>query len=139
MKSAAFAALLVLCGSSLAQTDSITDEGGGLYSINADEVVTDVTGDTTTYQGNARVTVANLVIEAESVSITKRNGLPSRIAAAGTPVSFSEKVPGKNFSGTAREIIFDVADLKLTLFDYSIADPSANNMKGKKASFTLSP
>jgi len=139
LKSVVFAALLSLCLKGYAQSDPVPESGGGLYSINADEVLVDATGNTTTYKGNARVVVANLVIEADSISITTRDGLPSRVAAAGSPVRFSEQVPKKNINGTAKEIVFDVSELRLTLVDYSIADPAGNNMKGKKASFVLSP
>ena len=139
VKSTFFQILLVFCLFATTHAETTVSNPSELYSINADEVIVDAAGGTTTYQGNARVIVANLVIDAESIAITTVNGLPSRISAVGSPISFSEQVPSKNINGTAREIVFDVSELKLTLVDYSIADPSGNNMKGKKASFTLSP
>ena len=95
--------------------------------------------DVTTYKGNATVTVANLIIEADSIVITSLNGLPSKIEATGDPIKFYEQTPKQNISGTATGVSFDVAELKLTLIEYSILDPSGNSMKGKKASFVLSP
>ena len=139
VKSTVFQILLVFCLVATAYAETTVSNPSELYSINSDEVIVDAADGTTTYQGNARVIVANLIIEAESIAITTVNGLPSRISATGSPISFSEQVPSKNINGTAREIVFDVRNLKLTLVDYSIADPSGNNMKGKKASFTLSP
>lgn len=139
MKPFVFAGLLSLCLGAFTQNEVTGSESGGLYSIHADDVITDDSGNTTTYQGNAKVVVANLVIAADTISVTSNGGLPSRIAARGNPITFSEQVPRQGINGTAREVIFIVAELKLTLSDYSIVDPSGNNMKGKKASFILSP
>jgi len=134
MKYSAFGLLMCWCISVGAQSAP-----SDLYSIKADDVQIDSTTGVTTYNGNARVTVANLIIEAETISITMQNGLPSKIVASGTPIKFHEQVPEKNINGTATGVTFDVAELKLTLLEYSILDPSGNRMKGKKASFVLSP
>ncbi len=81
--------------------------------------------------------VSNLVIEADSVSVFSQGGLPARIEASGNPISFKEKVPKDNISGTALSVTFDVAELKLTLTEYSIVDPTGNNMKGRTLSIVL--
>lgn len=109
------------------------------YSINADQVQVDDKNSTITYQGNAKAVVSNLIIEADTISIVSRNGLPSKITASGDPIRFQEKVSKHNINGTAQEVTFVLAEFKLTLINYSITDPSGNNMKGKKASFILSP
>lgn len=139
MKIFMFAALAAHCLIAFAQNDSTSSGGSDLYSISADEVIVDDANETTTYQGNARVVVANLLIEADSISIEKNGGFPVRITATGAPIRFGEQVPKQNINGTAMEVAFDVPAMKLTLIDYTIADPSGNNMKGKKASFVLSP
>ncbi len=139
MKFFVLTAMLCVSLNAYAQNEVAGSESGDLYSINADDVIVEDSGNTTTYRGNAKVVVANLVIEADSISITIRGGLPSRISAQGNPITFREQEPKQNINGTAREVVFIVADLKLTLSDYSIFDPSGNNMKGKKASFILSP
>ena len=116
------------------------DSGGELYSINADQVLVDAENGTTTYKGNARVIVSNLIIEADSISILMHeSGLPAKITASGDPIRFQEKKPRRNIRGTAKEVTFVVAELKLTLIDYAITDPDGNNMKGKKASFIMEP
>ena len=116
------------------------DNANDLYSIDAEQIVHDAETNTITYKGNARVIVSNLIIEADSISIVKHlSGLPSKIMASGDPIRFQEKKPKNNINGTAREVTFVVAELKLTLTDYSITDPKGNNMKGKKASFILAP
>ena len=85
------------------------------------------------------MTVSNLVVEADTIAIATRDGLPMRIEADGRPIRFYEQVKERNIDGTAARVVFEVPELRLTLFDYSILDPSGNNMKGKKASFELSP
>ena len=134
MKYGIFTSLMLLCLCATAQSTS-TD----LYSINADDVLVDDENNVITYKGNATVTVANLIIEADSIAITSQNGLPLKIEATGNPIRFYEQTPKQNINGTATGITFDVAELKLTLIEYSILDPSGNSMKGKKASFVLSP
>lgn len=115
------------------------DDSQDLYSIDAEQVQVDDKNGTVIYKGNARAIVSNLIIEADSISIVKQNGLPSIISARGDPIRFQEKVPRHNINGTAREVTFSVTELKLTLIEYSITDPTGNNMKGKKASFILAP
>lgn len=132
MKIAALILLMALCAQVLAQTD--TDS---LYSIVADNIQT--SDGVTTYQGNAKVTVSNIVIEANAISITKLVGIPVKIEAMGDPLKFYEGVPKQNINGTARSAVFLVSELKLTLTDYVITDPGGNAMKGKKASFVLAP
>lgn len=129
--------VLFLC--LLLPTANGQDDAAELYSINADRVQVDDSSGTVTYAGNAKVIVSNVVIEADSISIVKQNGLPLRIEAHGNPIRFQEKVPRNNINGIAKEVTFSVAELKLTLVDYSITDPAGNNMKGKKASFILAP
>ena len=114
-------------------------DGGDLYSIDADQVTINEVNGTITYAGNARVVVANLIIEADSISIIKHNGLPAKITASGDPIRLQEQVPRKNFSGTAKQMTFLLMEFKLTLIDYSITDQTGNNMKGKKASFVFAP
>lgn len=132
MKFAIFLSLLILSVQPFIQAAS--DE---LYSINADVIKTDPDSGVKTYQGNARVEAANLIIEADTISILEQNGFPLRIEASGNPIEFREKTPRKNISGSAKEIVFDVSELKLTLTEYSIIDPTGNNMKGKKISIVL--
>ena len=112
---------------------------GDLYSIDADQVKIDEVKGTITYAGNARVVVANLIIEADSITIVKHNGLPAKITASGNPIMVQEQIPRKNFSGTAKQMTFLLMEFKLTLIDYSITDQTGNNMKGKKASFIFAP
>ena len=109
------------------------------YSINADDVINDVQNNAIIYQGNAKVVFSNLVLEADSISIFKHNGFPSKITAVGNPIKFHEKVPKQHINGTAKEATFFVPELKLIVIEYSITDPTGNNMKGKKASFVLAP
>lgn len=116
-----------------------SQDGDKPYSITADTVRKDGGNDVTTYQGNAKAEVADLVIEADTISISHDNGLPSRIEASGDPLKFHRQASDDQFNGTAQRIIFVVPELKLTLIDYIIADPSGNNMKGKKASIVLDP
>ena len=123
---------LVACTSIFAQSQSMD-----LYSIDADEVITDSDDNAVIYKGNARVVVSNLVIEADSISIFKQDGLPSKITAVGSPIKFHERVPRQHINGTAKQVTFIVPELKLTVIEYSIKDPTGNNMKGKKASFIL--
>ena len=126
---------LLFCLSTALWAQSLSD----LYSITADEIQSDAESGITTYRGNAEVIVANMVIQADKISITATGGLPSKIEATGAPIKFHEQVPEKDISGTAQAVSFDVADLRLTLTEYSITDPSGNNMKGKKISFILAP
>ena len=109
------------------------------YSINADDVITDSENNAVIYQGNAKVVFSNLVLEADSISIFKHNGFPSKITAVGNPIKFHEKVPKQHINGTAKKATFFVPELKLTVIEYSITDPTGNNMKGKKASFVFAP
>lgn len=139
MKPLLLAVWCSLCLTAHAQTVPAPAAESDLYSVTSDQVVNDPESDTTAYMGNARVVVANLFIEADSITIARRDGLPSRITASGSPIRFGERVPKQNINGTAREMVFDVPELKLSLVDYSIVDPSGNTMKGKKASFVLSP
>lgn len=139
MKYSIFTSLMLLCLCATAQSTSAQSTPTDLYSINADDVLVDNENNVITYKGNATVTVANLIIEAHSIVITSLNGLPLKIEATGDPIRFHEQIPKQNISGTATGVTFDVAELKLTLIEYSILDPSGNNMKGKKASFVLSP
>ena len=124
----------ILSASTFALAQSIDS-----YSINADDVITDDENNAVIYQGNAKVVFSNLVLEADSISIFKHNGFPSKITAVGSPIKFHEKVPKQHIKGTAREAIFFVPELKLTVIEYSITDPTGNNMKGKKASFVFTP
>ena len=133
-KSIALALLLATCTSPFAQGQS-----SDAYSINAEEVITDNTNNAVIYRGNAKVVFSNLVIQADSISIFKQNGFPSKITAVGNPIKFYEKVPKQHINGTAKEATFSVPELKLTVIEYSITDPNGNNMKGKKASFVLAP
>ena len=126
--------LLLLIMGAQAFTQAASSE---LYSINADMTKTDPVSGVTSYQGNARVEVANLIIEADTISILEQNGFPARIEASGNPIEFREQTPRKNISGSAREVVFDVSELKLTLTEYSIIDSTGNNMKGKKISIVL--
>jgi lipopolysaccharide transport protein LptA len=135
----AIAVLLALGSIPFAPAEQTHSAPNDLYSIEADEVVVDAANEVTTYRGNATVTVANLIIEADSIALFGLPGIPSKIAAVGSPISFREQVPKQNINGTAREIVFVLAELKLTLSDYSIVDPAGNRMTGKKASFLLSP
>lgn len=140
MKYGIFTSLMLLCLCATAQnTSAQSNTSTDLYSINADDVVVDNENNVIAYKGNATVIVANLIIEADSIVITSQNGLPLKIEATGDPIKFHEQTPKQNISGTATGVTFDVAELKLTLIEYSILDPSGNNMKGKKASFILSP
>jgi len=122
----------MFCLAAFAQSDS-----NDLYSISADNVNADDENGVTTYEGNARVVVSNLIIEADSISIFEQNGLPSSIEASGSPIKFYEQEPRKNISGTAQQVSFLVTELRLTLTEHSIVDPSGNNMKGKKLSINL--
>lgn len=125
--------LLALLGApALAQA-----EAEAAYSISADQKRTE--NGVTTYRGNAKVVVSNVVIEADTISIFQQGGVPLRIEAAGNPIRFYETVPDKHFNGIARTAEFLVPELKLTLTEYLIKDPSGNEMKGKKASFVLAP
>ena len=139
MKYSIFTSLMLLCLCATAQSTSVQSTPTDLYSINADDVLVDNENNVITYKGNATVIVANMIIEADSIVITSLNGLPLKIEATGDPIRFYEQIPKKNINGTATGVTFDVAELKLTLIEYSILDPSGNNMKGKKASFVLSP
>lgn len=115
------------------------EEGDGLYSIDADGVRKDSSNGVTTYEGNARAELSNLAIEADTISIFRDNGLPTRVEASGDPLKFRHQASADNVSGTAKRIIFLVPELKLTLIDYVIADPAGNKIKGDKASIVLSP
>jgi len=123
--------LLALC----LATPSWAQDKNGSYSINADTV--DSHNGVTTYKGNVKVEVSNLVIEADTISIFGDGALPSRIEANGNPLRFRREAPADNLSGTAQKIIFSVPELKLTLIDYVVTDPSGNSMKGKQATFVL--
>lgn len=114
-------------------------DGDGPYTIDADTVRVDSSNGVTTYEGNAEAEISNLVIEAGTIAIFHDNGSPSRVEASGNPLKFRQRASSDTISGTARQIMFSVPELKLTLFDYVIADPAGNNMKGEKASFVLSP
>lgn len=109
------------------------------FSIKADKVQVDSRNGVTTYEGNATVRVLDLLIEAQTISIFRKTGdsLPVRIEASGKPLKFSRQVSGDNLSGTARKVIFQVPELKLTLLDYAVSDPSGNTMRGKRAIFVL--
>ncbi|MGA8259477.1 MAG: LptA/OstA family protein [Arenicellales bacterium] len=133
MKSIIFALLLCLPAALWAQ------DPNGPFSINADKVQVDSRNGVTTYEGNAKVRVLDLLIEAETISIFRKNGaqLPTRIEATGKPLKFSRQASGDKLSGTARKVIFQVPELKLTLIDYTISDPSGNTMKGRQAVFVL--
>lgn len=133
-KTTALILFFALCANAFAQ-----DQSKDLYSISADDIQTDNNNNTITYKGNAKVVVSNLVIQADVISIFKQNGLPSKITAVGNPIKFHEQVPKQHINGTAQQVTFVVSELKLTLIEYSITDPSGNNMKGKKASFVLAP
>lgn len=113
-------------------------EGNDIYSIDADSVREDRGNGITTYQGNARAEISNLVIEADTIEIVRENGFPSRVEATGNPLSFRRQASDGTFSGTAQRITLSVPELKLTLIDYEIADPSGNTMKGGQANFVLS-
>lgn len=128
-------ALLLLCLAAQLWAQSEND----LYSITADTVRSDGAGNVTTYEGDARAEVLDLVIEAETISITGRDGSPSRIEASGSPLRFHRRQSTDGFSGTAARIVFSLPELKLTLTDYVIEDASGNNMKGGKATFVLDP
>ena len=132
VNSPALLLLTMLCVQALGQ-----DSADALYSIVADKVLTE--DGVTTYQGNAKVTVYNIVIEADSISITQLGGIPVDIEATGNPLKFYETEPVQNISGTAKAALFSVPELKLTLTDYVLTDPDGNAMKGKKASFVLKP
>ena len=126
---------LLLCLSAVVWSQSLSD----LYSITADDIQSNAESGVTTYRGNAEVIVANMIIQADEIAITAPGGIPSKIEATGSPIKFHEQVPDKNIQGTAREVSFDVAELRLTVIEYSITDPAGNNMKGKKISFILTP
>ncbi|MDZ7839558.1 MAG: LptA/OstA family protein [Gammaproteobacteria bacterium] len=111
--------------------------GNGLFSITADTVRSDSDSNVTTYEGDARAEVLDLVIEAETIAIFGADGSPSRIEASGSPLRFHRRQSTDDFSGTAARIVFVLPELKLTLSDYVIRDPSGNNMKGGKATFVL--
>lgn len=127
--------LLLLC----VAAPSWAGDNGELFSIDADTVQVDDDQGTTTYAGNARARVLNVVIEAQTIVLFRDNGLPARIEAAGSPLRFHQTGTADNLSGTARSLVFSTADLKLELMDYSISDPAGNNLKGQKATFVLSP
>lgn len=112
-------------------------EAGNGYSIDADTIDSDASAGVTTYQGNARAEIGQLAIEADSITITHGDGLPSKVEADGDPVSFERRASDDSFSGSAGRIVLQVAERKLTLFDYAIVDQSGNSMKGGKASFVL--
>lgn len=133
MKSTSMLFLLCLAAPLWAQN------GNNLYSITADTVRSDSGSNVTTYEGNARAEVLDLVIEAESISVTGTDGSPSRIEASGSPLRFHRRQSTDELSGTAARIIFALPESKLTLTDYVIKDPSGNNMKGGKATFVLDP
>lgn len=114
------------------------EEGNDMYAIDADSVQEDRSNGVTTYEGNARAEISSLVIEAETIEIVRDNGSPSTVEASGNPLSFRQQASGGSFSGTAQRITLSVPELKLTLIDYEVADPSGNTMKGGKASFVLS-
>lgn len=128
-------ALLLLC----LAAPSWAQEGNSVYSINADEVRVDKDKGVTTYEGNARAEISGVVIEAETITVVHGNGLPSRLEASGDPLKFHHQASSDSLSGTAQQLIFSVPDLKLTLVDYVVADPQGNTMKGRQASFVLSP
>lgn len=127
--------LLLLC----LTTPLSAQEGKNPFSINADSVRSNSGKGVTTYEGNAHAEILNLVIEADTIEIIRDNGLPSRVEAVGNPLSFRQRSPSGSLNGTAKRIILSVPDLELTLTDYIVADPSGNTMKGRKASFVLSP
>lgn len=133
MKASIVLLLLCLAAPSWAQ------DGNGLYSINADEVRVDNNQGVTTYEGSASAEVSGVVIEAATITVFHGDGLPSRLEASGDPVKFRHQASSNSLSGTARQMVFSVSDLKLTLIDYVVADPEGNTMKGGKASFVLSP
>lgn len=127
--------LLLLC----LTTPSWAQNGNSLYSIHADKVRTDSRDGVTIYEGHAEARVLNVVFEAHTISILRDKGLPSRIEASGNPVEFHQQASSDSLSGTARKITFLVPELKLTLIDYDVTDPSGNRLKGKKAIFELKP
>lgn len=135
MKATVTFLLLCLAAPSWAQN------GNGPYSINADTVRTSSRDgvSVTTYSGNARARVSDLLIEADTISIFGGDGLPSRVEATGNPVTFHQQASSRKLSGSAQKVVFLVSELKLTLIDYVITDPSGNNMKGRKATFVLNP
>lgn len=110
-----------------------------LYSVDADTVNVDESEGVTTYQGNARAKVANLVIEADTILVFRDRDTPTRVEASGSPLKFHQKSSSDSLSGTAQQIVFSIAELKLTLLDYSFADATGNKMSGQKATFVLSP
>lgn len=130
-----FIVLVLLC----LAAPSWAQDGNSLYSINADEVRVDDDKGVTTYEGNARADVAGVVVEAETITVVHGDGLPSRLEANGDPLKFQHQASSNSLSGTAQQMIFSVPDLKLTLIDYVVADPEGNTMKGRQASFVLSP
>ncbi len=113
--------------------------GNSLYSITADTVRSDSGSNVTTYEGDARAEVLDLVIEAETISITGTDGSPSRIEASGNPLRFHRRQSTDDFSGTAARVVFALPELKLTLTDYTVRDSSGNKMKGRSATFVLDP
>jgi lipopolysaccharide transport protein LptA len=133
MKSIAIVVLLCLPATLWAQDTNAP------FSINADKVRSDSGDGVTTYEGNAKARVLDLLVEAQTITIFRKNDapLPSRIEASGSPVKFSREAHLDSLSGTARKIILQVPELKLTLIDYTISDPSGNTMKGKQAVFVL--
>lgn len=133
MKSVIVLLLLCLGAPSWAQ------EGNSLYSINADEVRVDNSKGVTTYEGNVSAEISSVEIEAATITVFHGDGLPSRLEASGDPLKFRHQASSNSLRGTARQMVFSVPDLKLTLIDYVVADPEGNTMKGGKASFVLSP
>lgn len=129
------AVLLLLC----LATPLWAQDKDVLYSVDADTVHADDNEGVTTYKGNAKAEVSNLVIEADTIRVFHDNDSPVKVEASGSPLKFHQKSSSDSFSGTARRIIFSLAELKLTLLDYSLSDPAGNKMRGQKASFVLGP
>lgn len=128
-------ALLLLC---LAAPSLAQDENAP-YTIDADAVRVDGDNGATTYVGNARAEISNLVIEADTIAVFRDNGLPSRVEASGSPIRFEQQASSGSLAGTAQQIILSVPELKLTLIDYAISDTDGNSMKGREATFVLEP
>lgn len=133
MRSIVFALLTCLATPSWAQQET------GPFSITADAVRSNEATGTTTYDGNARAEIAGLTIEADRIMVSGDGNLPARIEASGSPLEFRQRSSSGELSGSAREVILSVREMKLTLSDYLITDPDGNSMKGRTATFVLEP
>lgn len=110
---------------------------GKPVTLEADTVTLDDIKKVSVYQGNVIISQGTLMLRADRVQVTQRAGDLDKLSATGRPVTFRQKLDGRDefIDGAANRIEYDNASGQLELIGQARLKRGSDELRGAQISY----